>query len=52
MQHEAVDEGENGRVHSDGERECQHCNSGKSRRLKKLPQGKFKILDHGSLFFP
>ena len=52
MQHHAVDERENGRVNANGERESQHRDGRKSRRLEKLPQGKFEILDHGKLVFP
>ena len=52
MQHQAVDQRENGRVNANGEREGQHRDGGKCRRLEKLPQRKFEIPDHKKRCFP
>src|SRR5436190_8428535 len=53
MQHHAVDERENCRVNANCQRQRQYRRGRESRRLEKLPQSKFEILDHEDLgLFP
>src|SRR5262249_999931 len=49
LQHHSIDQRENGRVNSDGQRQRQYGDCRESRRLEKLPQSKPEILYHNDL---